>query len=101
VMSAWQKAELSLPLYPFDVEFLRESLSGTGRLLVVEEGQGFVSMSGEILAQVAERADMKGVSSGRVTAAPVPIPSARPLESECLPDVEAIVARALEIVGGC
>jgi 2-oxoisovalerate dehydrogenase E1 component len=92
--------DLFLPtcLYPFDIEVVLPSIAITGRLLVVEEGQGFVSLSGEILAQVAE-CHNRQVACARLAAKPCPIPAARPLEDECLPNQEAIVAKALELFG--
>ncbi len=93
-------AELFLPtrLYPFDVELLEGSLRRTRRLLVVEEGQGFVSLSSEILAQVAERPGLADVRCRRLTAAPRPIPAARPLEELSLPGTGDIVAAAMELM---
>ena len=92
-------ADLFLPtcLYPFDVDVIAESLEASRRLVVVEEGQGFVSLSSEILAQVAERYPHLGVVCRRVVAAPNPIPAARPLEERCLPGVGHIVERTLEV----
>jgi len=92
--------DLFLPtqIYPFDVSVFEQSLKTTRRLLVVEEGQGFVSMSSEILAQVAERYGHLGVVARRLVAAPVPIPAARPLEAKCLADTAAIVTHALEVL---
>jgi len=93
-------ADLFLPtqLYPFDVSCIAESISSTRRLLVVEEGQGFVSMSSEILAQVAEHLFCGNMVCRRVVASPRPIPSARPLERECLPNSDSIVKKALEVM---
>lgn len=92
--------DLFLPsqLYPFDVAVLQESLSATRRLLVVEEGQGFVSLSSEILAQVAERYSHLCVHCRRVTAVATPIPAARPMEAKCLPGIDAIVAASREVL---
>lgn len=94
--------DLFLPtaLYPFDAGVLEESLAVTGRLVVAEEGQGFASLSSEILAQVAERSNPVRVVCARVHAAPRPIPSARPLEAQCLPDAATIVERVLEVLRG-
>ena len=63
-------ADLFLPtrLYPFDAGILEDSLAKTGSLLVIEEGQGFVSMSSEILAQVAERFGELSVRCAGLTA---------------------------------
>lgn len=90
-------ADLLLPaqLYPFNIEAVCESVKETGRLLVIEEGQGFVSMAAEIVAQVAER--LPGTRLRRLAAAPMPIPAARPLEEQCLPSVDDIVNKALEV----
>jgi pyruvate/2-oxoglutarate/acetoin dehydrogenase E1 component len=38
-----------------------------------------------------------GFRCGRVTAAAVPIPAARPLEEHCLPQVEDIVRKIVEL----
>ena len=86
-------ADLFMPtrLYPFDVACLEQSLSKTGRLLVVEEGQGFVSMSSEVLAQVAERFGHMNITPRRLAAAPVPIPASRPMEEQCLPGKQAVI----------
>ncbi len=92
--------DLFLPtrLYPFDAGVLEDSLATTGKLLVIEEGQGFVSMSSEILAQVAERFGELSVRCRRLTADSCPIPSSRPLEEQCLPNTESIVRKAREFV---
>ena len=94
-------ADLFMPLqiYPLRVEFLRESLAETRRLVVAEEGQGFAALGSEVLAQVAELGGPGPIRCARVSAAECPIPGARPLEAACLPDAAAIVARVLEIMG--
>ena len=84
-------------LYPFDLTPILPSLELTGRLLVVEEGQGFASLSSEILAQVAERGEPV-VACARSTAYPSPIPASRPMEDECLPGAAAIVEKAMGLV---
>ena len=93
------RIDLFLPtrLYPFDLAALFPSLRQTRRLLVVEEGQGFVSLGGEVLAQLAEAGLTPPVTCRRLAAAAHPIPSARPLESQSLPGAEAIAAAALEL----
>jgi 2-oxoisovalerate dehydrogenase E1 component len=89
-------AELFLPtrIYPFAADCLRESLSQTRRLLVVEEGQAFAGLGAEIVAQAAELVGQDGITVRRVAAEPCPIPAARPLEAACLPGVESIFAAA-------
>jgi 2-oxoisovalerate dehydrogenase E1 component len=86
---------LPLQLYPLDASCLHDSLAQTRRLLVVEEGQGFASVGSEIIAQAAEAQNLLAV--GRVFAEASIIPSARPLEGQCLPDCARIVSRALEL----
>ncbi|MBX3402727.1 MAG: hypothetical protein KF699_04855 [Phycisphaeraceae bacterium] len=92
-------ADVFMPtcLYPFDVSVLADSLTRTRRLVVVEEGQGFVSMSSEIIAQAAERFGAQGLGCRRVSAAPVAIPAARPLEARCLPQAQDVVHKCLEV----
>jgi 2-oxoisovalerate dehydrogenase E1 component len=93
-------ADVFIPtrLYPFDVGVLEQSLSETGRLLVVEEGQGFCGFGAEVIAQAAERFGSMGLACKRLSATPNPIPAARPLEAECLPGANHVVARAMEVV---
>ena len=94
--------DLFLPsqLHPFDVAMLAESLTVTKRLLVVEEGQGVAGFGAEVLAQLAERTALAGVRAARLSAAPWPIPSARPLERASLPQSESILEKALEVLRG-
>ncbi len=96
-----QTADLFLPtqLYPFDVGCLLDSLRTTGRLLVVEEGQGFASVGAEIVAAAAERLGPGLRAAVRVAAAECPIPAARPLEQACLPSVDDILAAAVRLLG--
>jgi 2-oxoisovalerate dehydrogenase E1 component len=92
-------ADLLLPtqLYPFGIEAVLESLRETGRLLVVEEGQGFAGLGAEIVARAGERLGRRLVAVGRVSAEEWPIPAARPLEAVALPDVGRIVAAAAQV----
>jgi pyruvate/2-oxoglutarate/acetoin dehydrogenase E1 component len=55
-------ADLLIPtqLYPLDLEPIVESVLETGRLLVVEEGQGFAGFGGELIAQVVSRCSTVG-----------------------------------------
>lgn len=92
-------AELLLPtqLYPLDIDAIAERVAHTGRLLVVEEGQGFASVGAEIVTRCVERLGTGLRKAARVAALECPIPAARPLERQCLPDAERIAeaARAL------
>lgn len=93
-------ADLFFPtrLYPFNVNVLKESLAASRRLLVVEEGQGFVSWSSEVVAQVAEQFGHLGVQARRLASAPIPIPAARPFEEQCLVGKQAIISSATEML---
>ena len=93
-------ADLFFPtrLYPFDVGVLEQSLAETRKLLIIEEGQGFAGMGAEIIAQAAERFGHLGLACRRLSATPNPIPAARPLEQHCLPGVNHIMARTLEVI---
>jgi 2-oxoisovalerate dehydrogenase E1 component len=95
-------AELIVPLqlHPFDPAPVLEALRRSGKLLVVEEGQGFAGLGAELLAQLGERGVLDGVKARRLTAAPCPIPTSRPLEMAALPSPEAMLQAALELVGG-
>jgi 2-oxoisovalerate dehydrogenase E1 component len=83
-------------IYPLDLRPILASVRRTGRLVVVEEGQGFAALGAEVIAGVAETG-AGGFRCGRVTAAAVPIPAARPLEEHCLPQVEDIVRKIVEL----
>jgi 2-oxoisovalerate dehydrogenase E1 component len=89
-------ADLFLPtqLYPFNIECLMDSLRSTGRLLVVEEGQGFASVGAEIVARASELLGPALRAASRVAAAEHAIPAARPLEQSSLPGVDRILAAA-------
>lgn len=89
-----------LQLYPFDISAIMASVNTTKRLLIVEEGQGFASLSSEILAQISEQRALTGVVCGRVCALPYAIPSSRYLEEKCLPTVDKIVQKAKELLYG-
>jgi len=91
--------DLLLPaqLYPFNMDVVCESLRETRRLVVVEEGRGFVSLGAEIIAQATEHLAGIGLAVGRVAAVPVPIPASRPLEELCLPGVDDIVSKVLDV----
>ncbi|MGM0590508.1 MAG: alpha-ketoacid dehydrogenase subunit beta [Halobacteriota archaeon] len=78
-------------LVPLDTETVLNSVSKTGRLVVVDEDYRSFGVTGEIIARVAEHAldDLDAVE--RLGIPDVPIPYARPLEQEVIPDSEDIV----------
>jgi 2-oxoisovalerate dehydrogenase E1 component len=94
-------AEIVCPvqLYPFELQPVLESLRRTGRLLVVEEGQGFSAFGSEVLAQVYESGDVPGLRARRLSAAAHPIPSSKPAEMSSLPCTPHIVEAALGLIG--
>jgi 2-oxoisovalerate dehydrogenase E1 component len=77
-------------IYPFDIAPIAESVAKTGRLLVVEEGQGFAGFGAEVIAACAERLQDQSFVAARVCAAPHPIPCSRELEKEALPGAAAV-----------
>ena len=77
-------------LAPLDTETVLESVRKTGKLVVVDEDYHSYGVSGEIVARATEGA-LEGLESiQRVTTPDVPIPYARPLENEVLPDASDI-----------
>ncbi|MFM8890559.1 MAG: transketolase C-terminal domain-containing protein, partial [Planctomycetia bacterium] len=79
-------------IHPLDVEPIIESVSRTGRLLVVEEGQGFAGFGSEVVAACSGRLGGRRLWTARVSAAPHPIPSARDQEQRSLPQPSDILA---------
>jgi 2-oxoisovalerate dehydrogenase E1 component len=86
-----------MQIYPFDVEPLRGPLAAAGRLLVVEEGQGFSGFGAEVVTQLAERGGLDGLAVRRLHPPAHCIPSSGPLEKEMLPSVAGIVRTVLEM----
>jgi len=86
-------------LKPLDTETVLESVRKTGRLVVVDEDYRSYGVTGEIVARVAEDAlaDLDAVR--RVAMPDVPIPYARPLETEVNPGVDDIAAAVRETQG--
>ena len=79
-------------LVPLDTETIADSVAKTGRLVVVDEDYRSFGVTGEIVASVVEAedglADLEAVE--RVAVPDVPIPYARPMENEVIPDAEDI-----------
>jgi 2-oxoisovalerate dehydrogenase E1 component len=86
------QAEVLVPtlIFPLDIGPVVESVSRTGRLLVVEEGQGFAGFGAEVVSACLERLKGRPVSVGRVYAEPHPIPCCRELEMQALPGIAKI-----------
>jgi 2-oxoisovalerate dehydrogenase E1 component len=92
--------ELLIPtqLYPLDIEPIVESVSRTGRILVVEEGQGFGGFGSEIIVQLAADRRIDSLRANRVHAAACPIPASRAAEQKALPSVNAVVDAVVRLV---
>ncbi|WP_336363571.1 alpha-ketoacid dehydrogenase subunit beta [Halalkalicoccus salilacus] len=77
-------------LVPLDTETVVDSVRKTGNLVVVDEDYRSFGVTGEIVASVADEAldDLSAVE--RVALPDVPIPYARPMENEVIPDVRDI-----------
>lgn len=90
--------ELVFPLEvsPLDAGAILDSVSRTGRLLVVEEGAAGFDLGSEVIATVAVEYHGQGRPHfGRVAAQSTPIPSALELEQQVLPSVATIVDACL------
>lgn len=87
-------------LRPLDTETLVASVRKTRRAVIVDEGWRSGSFAAEVSARLAEEAfyDLDAPIA-RVCSAEVPIPYARHMEIAALPQVEAIVRAAREVVG--
>ena len=83
-------------LVPLDTDTIVDSIEKTGNLVVVDEDYRSYGVTGEIVASVADEALGALESVERVALPDVPIPYARPLENEVIPDagdIEAAVKR--------
>ncbi|HLT25350.1 MAG TPA: alpha-ketoacid dehydrogenase subunit beta [Zeimonas sp.] len=83
-------------LVPLDRQTVLDSVSKTGRLLVVDEDYLSFGLSGEIAAIVAENLDRIQLRAPvrRLAVPDVPIPYSRPLEQAVIPQAESIVQTA-------
>ena len=86
-------------LVPLDTDTIRDSVSETGRLVVVDEDYRSYGVTGEIIASVAEDglADLEAVE--RIAVPDVPLPYAREMENEVIPgtdDIEGAVRSVYE-----
>jgi len=83
-------------LVPLDRETILESVRKTGTLVVVDEDYRSYGVTGEVVATVTDEALAHLDAVERVAMPDIPIPYARPLETETQPqaaDIEAAVER--------
>lgn len=86
-------------LVPLDTEAIIDSVSKTGRLVIVDEDYLSFGLSGEIAARLVEHdPTLLKAPIGRVANPDVPIPYARPLEYAALPTVDRIKSAVREQV---
>jgi pyruvate/2-oxoglutarate/acetoin dehydrogenase E1 component len=87
-------------LRPLDDETMMASVARTHRVLTVDEGWKTGSISAEIMARVNEQAFFElDAPMERVCSAEVPIPYAKHMEAEAIPNVARIVAGAKRVLG--
>ena len=77
-------------LRPFDATTVAESVTRTGRLVVVEEGPPTGGYSADVIASMVEHVGL--LAARRVTMPDLPIPFASTLEDAALPSTDAVVA---------
>ena len=87
-------------LKPLDIDTIVESVTKTGRLVVVSEGARAGGYASEVVARVIDEAwDRLEAAPVRVTAADTPIPYAGPLEREILPQVNDVLSAVRTVLG--
>jgi 2-oxoisovalerate dehydrogenase E1 component len=84
-------------LWPLDVTEIVASVQRTRRLVVVEENVAAFGVGAAVIAAVAQQLSTP-FTCRAVGAQPVPIPSARHLEDEVLPTVDAVVHAVIDLV---
>jgi pyruvate/2-oxoglutarate/acetoin dehydrogenase E1 component len=91
--------ELVIPtqLAPFEVDPIISSVSHTGCLLVVEEGNLTLGWGAEVVARVSEALGPQPIRVRRLAAKDLPVPSSGPLEAQVLPDVDQIIDSAIHL----
>ena len=77
-------------LSPLSINHVIESVNKTRRIVVVEEGSKEFGIGAEIIAQVMEQIDVQVISTGRVGALSIPIPSSQSLENYVLPNTTIV-----------
>jgi 2-oxoisovalerate dehydrogenase E1 component len=84
-------------IHPLDIKEIVKSVENTGRLYVIEEGSAFAGIGSEIIAAVKEQTD-KTFLARRIASLPLPIPSAKGLESEVITNKKRILQTIEETI---
>lgn len=84
-------------IYPFRVEPYLDVLQKTGKLLILEEGQGFAGFGAEFVSQVIEEVPQHFDTIQRLSPETCAIPASGPLEKEVLVSREKILNTILKV----
>jgi 2-oxoisovalerate dehydrogenase E1 component len=89
-----------IQLYPLNYRPIADSAQQSGRILVIEEGQGFCGFGAEVVAAVhqATEGSEKPLIARRLSAKPHPLASSKQAELDSLPGADAIVAAVVEMM---
>jgi len=86
-------------LVPLDRETIFNSVSKTGRLLVIDDDYISYGVSGEIITSVAEQdSSIFKTSPQRIAYPDIPVPFARPMEQFALPNKHKIINTVKEMI---
>lgn len=93
--------ELIIPtrLAPFGLQPLMDSVSCTGKALIIEEGTGSLGWGAEVAARLAEKLGIELKKVKRLAALDLPVPAAMSLEKVMLPqqeDIENLIRKMSE-----
>ena len=88
-------------LVPLDFEAIRQSVTKTGRVVIVHEAAERTGYGAEIAAEIADKLfDELDAPIVRVCGANIPVPNATVPEIESAPTVEKIVKAAVRVCQG-
>jgi pyruvate/2-oxoglutarate/acetoin dehydrogenase E1 component len=84
-------------LAPLDMHTVADSVSRTGALVTLEEGQVTCGVGLEVIGRIHEL--LGPIPSARIGALPAPVSSNRVLEAACLPDAQRVSNAAQMLLG--
>lgn len=85
-------------IYPLDISSIKDSVTRTKRVLVVDQNQGTYSFAGAVISELALAGVICGFSSKVVSAKDYPNPSSVQLENKVLPSADNVFQAALDLV---